>query len=299
MNEPVAMLEPVSVDDPCGPDLRWEPEVLQLQTSLSMLLADDDPAVVGARTASGPVTADDVMRTTSGLLRRTKSIFIMGVQAQARWVRDGLGGYAEAMEQLVLSVEAWPGPHDGIHPRADLEDGDLGERASAFARVVADAPHIAATIGWGRLEDPILRGHAAAALSDLFTQWSSRLAGALGDEPPPDAQAAWRAIRTIRGFEQSLAESGATDPGATVDSDAPSAHSPPSASRDAWQLLAIAAERMQEQSPHSPAVPMLQLVLRWQGMDLAQISETSRNANGQMGIDQMMDWAKKQLVGSG
>ena len=298
MNEPVPMLEPVTADDPCGPDLRWEPEVLQLQTSLSMLLADDDPAVVGARTASGPVTADGVLRTTTGLLRRTKSVFIMGVQAQAHWVRDGLGGYVEAMEQLVLSVEAWPGPHDGVHPRADLEDGDLGERASAFARVVADVPHIAATIGWGRLEDPTLRAHAAAALSDLFSQWSSRLAGALGDEPPPDAQAAWRAIQAIRGFEQSLAERGGVAPGPISDEDSASRTSLARASRDAWELVALAADRMQEQSPHSPAVPMLRLVLGWQGMDLAQISQASRDANGQMGIDQMMDWAKKQIAAS-
>ena len=298
MNDRALGPEPVSAGDPCGPDLRWDPEVLELDTSLSMLLADDDGAVVGARAASGPATADDLLRTTTGLLARTKSISVMGVHAQARWVRDGLGGYAEAMDELVRSVETWPEPHDGIHPRADPDDGDLGERTSALARVLANVPRLADTVGWGRLEDPPGRALAAAALSGVFTRWGSRLADALEGEAPPDAQIAWRAIRAIRGFEDSLAGSdeAEADPGPDE-----AASSPPrtgGAPRDAWELVSLAAERMQEQSPHSPAVPMLRLVLGWQGMDLAQISEASRNANAQMGIDQMMDWAKKQIGGS-
>ena len=39
---------------------------------------------------------------------------------------------------------------------------------------------------------------------------------------------------------------------------------------DAWDLVEHAAERMEEQSPHSPAVHVLQMVLKWRGMNLAQ-----------------------------
>lgn len=298
MSERAYILEPVSADDPCGPDLRWEPDMLELVTRFSMLLEDGEGVVVGARAASGRVSADDLLQSTIHLLARTKSILVMGVYAQVRWILDGLGGYAEAMDELVRSVEAWPGPDDGVHPRADPDDGDLGERESALARVLANVPRLAATLGWGKLEEPPERARAAATLRGVFTRWQSRLSGALAEEPPPDAQTAWRAIRSIRGFEDSLGESGeaATEP--DPEEEASSPHPIPRAPHDAWELVALAAERMQEQSPHSPAVLMLRLVLGWQGMDLAQISEASRSANGQMGIDQMMDWAKKQISGS-
>ena len=296
MSAPGLFLTPVSADDPCGPDLRWNSDFLNLQTTVSALLGDDDGAIVGARAASGPVTPDDVLRTTTALLARTKNIFVMGVHAQARWVQEGLGAYAETMEELLCCVETWPGPYDGVHPRADPDDDDLGERASAFARILVDVPHLAATVGWGQLEDPALRVQAVRMLHDLFTGWRSRLAVALGPESASDAQSCWRAIRTIRDFERLLSERGVVHPASDSDADPSPGASAPSLSRDAWELLTLAAERMQEQSPHSPAVPMLQLVLRWKDMDLAKISEVSRAANGQMGLDQMLDWAKKQLA---
>ena len=145
------LLAAVSEEDPCGVDIRWDPDVLTLDNTLARLVEGDDGAIVGAEAVdSEKVSPESLLRTTGELLGRSKDLFVMGVHAQGLWLRDGLGAYAQAMDELVQAVERWPDPATGVHPRADPEDGDLGERVAVLARLLVNVPVLSSTVGWGK-----------------------------------------------------------------------------------------------------------------------------------------------------
>ena len=279
------LLAPVAGDDPCGPDLRWDPEFLGLGHVLDTAVSQAGESVLDAEVAqSGAKSFEEVVDMAVGLSARTKDLRVLVVYAEASWRLGGLAAFAAAMEDLVAVLETWPGPEDGIHPRADEDDGDLGERAAAMGRMLKRIPALAATFGWGENAGNQAKVEGSATLKGVFGAWSGRLEAAFGPDLPSSSDA-WRSLREL------VVASNVSDPaagGADDEGDAP----PPPPAQDVWDLIDQATERMGGQDRHSPALPVLQLLAGWRSLDIVEIVDRMK-ASG-LSLEQLLESIKKQ-----
>ena len=281
-----ALLAPVSAEDPCGPDLRWDPEVSTLETTLAQLFRPSEQGAITAQTAEseGEPKAKDLIERTAAITQRTKSIAVLGVHARARWLEDGLGGFAEAMETLAQALERWPDASAGIHPRAD-EDGDLAERTAALSRALGAVPRYADHVGWGKTRDRAERARVTQALAAVFERWSARAGPASGGDAP-SAGEAWRALRALEGFAPGA---GAAQEDAAGEAEDGAGAAP----ADAWGLLERSIEAMERSNAHSPGLLLLRLVHSWRGLEIAQIVEAT-TASG-VGFEALVKAARQQV----
>ncbi len=284
-----AVPTPISEADPCGPDLRWDPAFMSLLQEFENSLALGSDAVVDGKVAEARHTFDDFFEEIRKLCTRTKDLRILAVYVEASWRAGGLPGFAKALTALVAAVEAWPDPDQGIHPRADEEDGDLSERGASLGKMINRLPTLAATVGWGEQSTSVTeRLEVATALRELFENLGPRLAPAFGDELPTMGEA-WGAIRKLLGQQSSVTgESEAED-----DVGAGVGPAPPQPT-DAWDTVERAMELMAAQNRHSPAVPLLQLLASWRSLGIVEISEAMRMSG--VSLEQLLDSVKKQLA---
>jgi len=288
-----ALLEAVPGDDPCGPDMRWEPEVQKLAQDFDTLINDaDDAAVVGAEVAATDQPRfEDIAFAAEDLCRKTKDVGILAIYAEACWRDRGLADFADAMDDFAAVVEQWADPDAGLHPRADPEDGHLGERTAPLGKMLLRLPSLAATVGWGQSEPEIsVRTDASARLRAIFQDWQARFEPAFGSELP-SKENAWNALRPLlvaADGVDSLDEEDDADP------DAPAAAAAPPPSANAWDLVERAAELMAEQEQHSPALPMLRLIATWRSRDLVEIMQSMSQAGTQ--LEQLLQSMKQQFV---
>ena len=183
---------------------------------------------------------------------------------------------------MATVVEQWPGGEDGIHPRADEYDGDLGERAGALGRLVNQVPGLVATVGWGGTTGDEARAAAALALRETFGRWTNRFEVAFGSDLPSSGEA-WRSLQTLVG----------TGVAASTDRvEAEAAAAPPPT--DAWDLIDQALARMMEQDHHSPAVPVLRLLASWRSGGIIDIVERMRPSG--VTFEQLMASVKQQTT---
>ena len=281
------LLSPVSEGDPCGPDLRWDPEFQRVTHALDTAIAGQDDAVVdGERVATDTVTFADVIDLAGALSRRTRDLRILAIHAHASWADGGLVAFAGAMEELVGVVEAWPDHAEGIHPRADEEDGDLGERAAPMGRLLNRIPELASTIGWGGDVEVAQQVRTAETLEGIFDAWSRRLEPAFDQDLPP-CREAWAALRKLLGeISSSRAETG--------EQDALGPGPEPLAMREAnaWDMVERAADLMVTQDHHSPALPVLRMIAGWRDLDIIQIAEQMKSSD--LSLEQLFDSIQKQ-----
>ena len=279
-----ALLEPIDDGDPCGPDLQWDPDfmvVAQLLDSLSQEVFDH---AADGETA-GTDGFDEIAERLDALCARSRDIRLLAMRAEVRWHREGLHGFSEALEDLVAAARRWPDPDAGCHPRADPDDGDLGERGAALGKLINNAPRLAATVGWGNTEPGLqARQETAARLREVFDAWSAHLEAAFGAELPL-RDPGWSAIRELLGGME------AEDAGVESGTDAAGGVAPPV--QDAWDLVERAAEVMSLQDRHSPALPILRMLLGWRAKDILAIAEDQRESG--VGLEQLLDSVNRQL----
>ena len=289
MNGPAqaTLLEPVSADDPCGPDLRWDPEVSTLETTLAQLVRPSEQGAIVAQAAEseGDPKAKDLIERTAAISARTKSVAVLSVHARARWLEEGLAGFAQAMETLAQALERWPDAGAGIHPRAD-EDGDLGERTAALARALGAIPSYADHLGWGKTRAPAERARAARTLAGVLEPWTAR-AGPASAGDAPSAREAWGALCALEGFAPEAPPPDAQE--RTPDEDAALR----AGGGDAWALLGRSIEAMERSNAHSPGLLLLRLAHSWRGLEIAEIVEAT-TASG-VGFEALMKAAKQQV----
>ena len=282
----------MSADDPCGPDLRWDREFRDLADALAAAVSQDAGTVVGAEAVRPAGTSfEEIIDAAATLSGRTKDIRVLVIHAEACWRSGGLVAFATAMETLLALIETWPGPEDGIHPRADSDDGDLGERAAALGRLLKQIPALAATVGWGAANvDSRAQVACANALKGVFGAWSKRLEPAFGRDLPA-AMEAWRALQGIVGsVNMSAADS---EEEADPNGDLPDAQASPVPATSVWDLIDRAIEQMVVQDRHSPALPVLRLLAGWRSLDIVEIAEKMK-ASG-ISLEQLLESVKKQL----
>ena len=297
-------LDPVSEETPCGGDIRWDADVIALSGKFSRLLAGDDAqSIVSSGTPEGAqVTSAELVRETAAMLMRSKNIEIASVHAIARWMDEGLEGFADAFEGVVTMVSKWPDPRTGIYPRADEDDDtDFDERRAAFGKGLRVAPTVAASHGWGRTEGTQARTRTVQRLEAIMANWRESTAPALGGDAVR-LDEFWRAIRAIEGYGEIRARRGqdadvdedAADPeseehGAT--DSAPGAEPSARKKRELWDLVAEAAERMANEQPHSPAAVLLSLAMAIRDKSLIEIAQAMK-ASG-VTLEQFLEAARK------
>ena len=288
-------LAPVSDDDPCGPDLRWDHEVASLDTVVAQVFSADEQGVVEGRVSlpEGLPAPRDLVSSTLSLVRRTKSIPVLAAHARALWMVQGLAGLALGLEALVAVVERWPDPDSGVHPRAD-EDGDLSVRYAAVARALHDLPRYAARIGWGKTEGDAAMRSTAERLRTLFAAWGTRLGPAL-DGDVPTAGDLWRTLRGVEGMEGLLAETAtaADDEVGDVGAADHASSAPPARTDDPWALLDATLLAMERNNRHSPAVLMLRLIATWKDKDVTYIVKSMADAG--LGLEALVKALQAQI----
>ena len=278
-----SLLEPLEGDDPCGPDLQWDPDFMVVGQMLDSLSQGGLDAIAGEAIGGGG-ELDEIEERLANLCRQTRDMRLLAMRAEVRWRADGLAGFSEALEDLMALAERLPGPDDGFHPRADPDDGDLGERAAALGKLLNSVPGLVATVGWGPTEPTLqVRQESAARLRGLFGDWQARLEPAFGDDIPA-RDPAWQPLRGLLGALASEPEEQTEE--ADEGQQAP-------ATADAWDLLQRATELMAEQERHSPALPVLRMLMRWRSKDILEIV----NEQGQSGVsfEQLLDSVGNQL----
>ena len=288
-------LAPVSDGDPCGPDLRWDPEVTGLDTVVAQVFSADEQGVVEGEVSlpAGLAAPRELAASTRSVLARTKSIPVLAAHARALWMAQGLAGLALGLEALVAVVERWPDPATGVHPRAD-EDGDLGERYAALARSFHDLPRYASRIGWGKTTDDAAMRSTAERLRATFASWGTRLGPALSGDVPSTADL-WRTLRGLEGMEGLLREAGA--PASEEDGDPETAgHGPsalPARTDDPWALLDATLLAMERTNRHSPAILMLRLIATWKDKDVTYIVNSMGEAG--LGLEALVKALQAQI----
>lgn len=138
-----ALLQEVSSDEPCGPNLEYDPEFLELEQA-----SQGKPEVQYGDTITPAVPPEwkVVKRLATGLLERSRDLRVVMALARAGLALHGMDGLAEslALARRLLD-ERW----DSVHPQLDPDD-DMDPMLrinslamltdSAFLREVKDAP---------------------------------------------------------------------------------------------------------------------------------------------------------------
>lgn len=281
------LLEPVTEDDPCGPDMRWDTEY-QTLSQLIETLVNQDATVADAEVAGGPQQSiEDIIFAAEDLSRKTKDIGVLAIYAEACWRDQGLAAFADAMTDIVAMIEQWADADAGIHPRADPEDGDLSERAAPLGRLLFRVPSLAATVGWGRKEPEISeRVEVAKQLQAIFGEWKERLEVAFGPQLP-SKEDAWSALSPMLGGADIpiMDEEGVLIPGAEAQQ---------MVAANPWDLIERAAELMEQQERHSPALPILRLMATWRDKDIVEIMAKMSSAGLQ--LEQVLQSMKQQTA---
>ena len=279
------ILEPVAELDPCGADLHWDDEFLGLMDAFAAAEAQGAAAIVdGELAASTGRTFDKVIDRAIALSARSKDIRILAAYAEASWHQAGLVAFALAMEDLVGALECWPGADDGVHPRAEGPDGDLGERIAAMGRLLNRVPALAATIGWGSPPGAADRRACAATLQGVFGAWDERLRDVFRGQPP-SAKRAWRELERLIETDLTVRN--------RMDEHTPSGSAAPPREIDAWDLIDQALCRMTDQDHHSPALPLLRLLATWRSLGIIEIADRMRGSG--VTLEQLMESVKRQL----
>ncbi len=279
------LLQPLAGDDPCGRDLRWDPDFMAADQLLEGMPLQEDMSAVQGEEVFQDSQIGELEAKVDSLVARTRDMRVMAIRAELAWRRGGLTEFATAMEDAIALAERWPDPGTGFHPRADEEDGDLDERSASLGKLLNRMPQLAATLAWGDKEPPLdARHEAATILRGIFEHWTTRLEAAFGAKIPP-RDTVWPAIRKLIGEAQLT--------GTESEEEGDSMSMLPGGSVDAWDLVERAVEAMSQQDKHSPALPILKMLLNWRSADILDIVELQRNSG--VTLEQLLESARNQI----
>lgn len=140
--DPVALVEPISPDAVCGPDLEVEGDLdfANIVARIEGLL----PAAFFSRDEEGrqrpfdrsAIEFDKEQKSLSGLLERTRDLRLLALVVRLAALDRDLAGFAAALEAVAaLLATHW----EAVHPRG--EEGDYGFRA-AVLQALDDLPTV-------------------------------------------------------------------------------------------------------------------------------------------------------------
>ncbi len=205
------LLTPVSEDLPCGEDLEYDPQFLQLERAV---LGQPERIMGDAVLAAEPPQWRDISQQSEQLLQRSKDLRICHFLLQGALAVEGLRGLADGLALVQRLLENhW----QHVHPLLDADDdNDPTLRLNALAGLASET-----TLNLLR-ETPLVRSRAfgnislrAAANASGLQHFQGeslggdQLRGALQDSDAEDMQASRQALddarRSLLGIEQFVA----------------------------------------------------------------------------------------------
>ncbi|MGB0127289.1 MAG: type VI secretion system protein TssA [Rhodocyclaceae bacterium] len=123
-----SLMEPLSADAPCGEDLEYAPEYLELQAAAA---GKPEQQVGESIVAAEPPDWRDVARRATDLLARTRDLRLACHLTRALLHTEGVGGLRDGLAVVSAYLDRF---WDEVYPRLDAEDGfDPAIRANAVA----------------------------------------------------------------------------------------------------------------------------------------------------------------------
>jgi type VI secretion system protein ImpA len=121
------LLEEVKAAPPCGPDLEYDPEFLELeQLSRGKPEQQFGETVIAAEEPNWP----DVARRARELLARSKDLRVAALLARALVRTEQFAGLQPGMDLIHQLLDRY---WDDVHPKLDADDGDPTMRLNALA----------------------------------------------------------------------------------------------------------------------------------------------------------------------
>ncbi len=127
-----ALSQPLEEDGPCGPDLTYDREFIEMQRA-----AEGTPEQIsGDEIKPGePPDWQDVEQRAVKVLGRARDLRAAVTLARAWLTTEGVEGVAGGLELVQKLADTY---WDGVHPRAD-EDGDLTLRFNSIAALIDES----------------------------------------------------------------------------------------------------------------------------------------------------------------
>lgn len=195
-----ALLAPVSGDSPCGADLEYDPDMLELQQAA----AGKPERQVGDKLqpAQEPDWRDVGQRSLA-LLARTKHLGVAALLARATLKQQGYVGAVQGLALLRGLVERY---WDDLHPVLDPDDGSALMRLNTLAPLTVDenggARDLLRELGFAPLDTAL--GKAGLRVRDLTLAFGA--AKPEGSEPVPAEEAVRLALATLLAERPDLAQ---------------------------------------------------------------------------------------------
>ncbi|MHC6223450.1 type VI secretion system protein TssA [Pseudomonas sp. X10] len=236
MNSPL-LLAAVSADYPCGEDLEYDPDFLQLERDAQ---GRPERVMGDAIQPAEPPQWRQIEQSCTALLQRSKDLRITHFLLQANLALHGLPGLAASLELIsALLREYWL----HLHPQLDAEDdNDPTVRINALAGLTCDT-NIAllrdAVLVRSRAFGPVtLRAALHAGGMQHFASEhlsAEELAAALRDSDPEQLQQARQALSQAREACEAIEHQVSDQVGSASGVDLAALKQP---LRQAWQVLA-------------------------------------------------------------
>src|SRR5947207_2381665 len=122
-----ALLGPTSADPPCGPDLEYDRDFVELER---MAQGKPERQLGEVVTPAEPPEWKQVGQQARALMGRTKDLRVAAHLTKALLRTAGLAGFADGMHLVRGLIERY---WDGVHPRLDPDDNDPTMRVNALA----------------------------------------------------------------------------------------------------------------------------------------------------------------------
>ncbi len=127
-----ALLQPLEEEGPCGPDLTYERDFIELQRATEGV----PEQISGDEVKPGePPDWQDVEQRAIAVLHRARDLRAAIALARAWLANEGMSGLAAGLDLVHRLTDTY---WDAVHPRAD-EDGDLMLRFNSIGTLIDDA----------------------------------------------------------------------------------------------------------------------------------------------------------------
>ena len=113
-----ALIAPFDGDSPCGEDLEYDPDFVELET---LAKPKDEQQVGDAVIAGEAVDFNDVGKRALELLGRSKDLRIAVILAEAALHTEGFAAFGKVMEYIDRALDMY---WDTVHPMLDADDDD-------------------------------------------------------------------------------------------------------------------------------------------------------------------------------
>jgi type VI secretion system protein ImpA len=149
------LLEPISPEEPCGPNLRYDPDFIELETAA---LGKPEQQYGDTIIPAEPPDWKEVKRQALALHRRTKDLRVACHLARALAETDGLQGFCACLTLVRGYIEEY---WEQVHPLLDPEDdNDPTERVNIVASLADKLTTIAQL-----LKAPMIRSSMVGTFS--------------------------------------------------------------------------------------------------------------------------------------